>query len=215
MHMNNHLDIFACPVCKGDLKISGDVIRCLGCHNNYQFEDDIPLFFVPNEWDNSKEDVTAIVKWFYEKTPFPNNEEFENVSDFFEKARKGFFARWLNEQIPLNIRVLEIGCGTGQLSNFLSIYHRFVFGTDICLNSLKLANNFKKENGLERVDFYQMNLFRPIFKEESFPIVICNGVLHHTSDPFAGFKSISRLVKRGGYIIVGLYNSYGRLTFDS
>ncbi len=59
-----------------------------------------------------------------------------------------------------------------------------------------------------------MNLFRPIFREESFPLVICNGVLHHTSDPFAGFQSISRLVKRGGYILVGLYNRYGRITTD-
>ncbi len=59
-----------------------------------------------------------------------------------------------------------------------------------------------------------MNLFRPIFREESFPLVIWNGVLHHTSDPFAGFQSISRLVKRGGYILVGLYNRYGRITTD-
>lgn len=59
-----------------------------------------------------------------------------------------------------------------------------------------------------------MNLFRPIFKEESFPLVVCNGVLHHTSDPFAGFQSISKLVKKGGYIIIGLYNRYGRITTD-
>lgn len=214
MHITNHLDIFVCPVCTGDLKISRNIIRCLVCNNNYQVEDDIPLFFLPNEWDSSKKDVTDIVKSFYEKTPFPNYEEFENISDLVEKARKGFFARWLNEQVPFNIRVLEVGCGTGQLSIFLSTAHRFVFGTDICLNSLKLAQVFKKENDLERVGFYQMNLFRPIFKEESFPLVICNGVLHHTSDPFGGFQSISRLVKKGGYIIVGLYNKYGRITTD-
>lgn len=57
-----------------------------------------------------------------------------------------------------------------------------------------------------------MNLFRPIFKEESFPVVICTGVLHHTSDPFAGFQSISKLVRKRGYILVGLYNKYGRIT---
>ena len=59
-----------------------------------------------------------------------------------------------------------------------------------------------------------MNLFRPIFKEESFPLVICNGVLHHTSDPYGGFQSISRLVKKGGYIIIGLYHRYGRFIND-
>lgn len=56
-----------------------------------------------------------------------------------------------------------------------------------------------------------MNLFRPVFRPESFDIVICNGVLHHTSDPFTGFQAISKLVKRGGFIVVGLYNKYGRI----
>ena len=59
-----------------------------------------------------------------------------------------------------------------------------------------------------------MNLFRPIFKENSFPLVICNGVLHHTSDPFQGFKSISKLVSNNGYIVIGLYHKYGRIITD-
>lgn len=213
-HMIDHLDIFMCPACGGDLKIVSDGIKCLECHNDYQVEDDIPLFFLPNEWDRSKKDVSNVEKEFYEKTPFPNYEEFEHVEDLIQKAQKGIFARLLNEQIPFNIRVLEVGCGTGQLSNFLGIAHRIVFGTDMCLNSLKLGQEFKKRNGLERVSFYQMNLFRPVFKEESFPLVICSGVLHHTSDPFLGFQSISRLVKKGGYIIIGLYNRYGRIATD-
>ena len=84
----------------------------------------------------------------------------------------------------------------------------------MCANSLRLAQAFKKKNSLERIGFYQMNLFRPMFREESFPLVICIGVLHHTSDPLAGFQSISKLVKKGGYIIIGLYNRYARTITD-
>lgn len=108
----------------------------------------------------------------------------------------------------------KTGCGTGQLSNFLGIAKRDVFGTDMCLNSLRLAEDFRRKNNLNATGFYQMNLFHPIFKEETFDLLITNGVLHHTSDPFEGFKSIVPLVKRGGYIIVGLYNKYGRLMTD-
>lgn len=60
----------------------------------------------------------------------------------------------------------------------------------------------------------QMNLFHPDIVPESMDIVIANGVLHHTHDTKAGFKSISRLVKPSGYIIVGLYNRLGRLRTD-
>jgi SAM-dependent methyltransferase len=45
-------------------------------------------------------------------------------------------------------------------------------------------------------------------------IVISNGVLHHTYDTKKAFLSISRLVKPGGYIIIGLYNHIGRLRTD-
>lgn len=209
--MIDDFGIFVCPACKGNLKVIADGVRCVECHNCYRVEDDIPLLFWPNEWDSSKKDVTSVIKSFYEQTPFPNYEELESVGDLIRKAKKGIFPRLLNDQIPFNTRVLVVGCGTGQLSNFLGTSQRFIFGTDICLNSLKLGQEFKKKNNLERVNFCQMNLFRPIFKEESFSLVICNGVLHHTSAPFAGFQSISRLVKKGGHILVGLYNTYGRI----
>src|SRR5206468_1356891 len=41
-----------------------------------------------------------------------------------------------------------------------------------------------------------------------------NGVLHHTGDPRGGFESILRCLKPGGFIVIGLYNTYGRLTTD-
>lgn len=213
-HMRSHIDIFMCPACKGDLEIAGDGIKCLSCHYHYQADNDIPLLYWPNDWDSSREDVTDIVKEFYEKSPFPNYEEIENLGNLVNKAERTFFANLLNKQVPFNIRILEVGCGTGQMSNFLGIAQRYVFAVDLCLNSLKLGQEFKKNNDLANVGFYQMNLFRPVFKEESFPLVICNGVLHHTSDPYLGFQSISKLVKKGGYILIGLYNRYGRLITD-
>ena len=212
--MLENLDIFMCPSCRGDLETRDEGIVCLSCHRNYQINNGIPLFFLPNECNSSENNVTDIVKSFYEKTPFPDYEDFESTGDLIEKAKRSIFMHLLNEQIPFNISVLEVGCGTGQLSNFLSSASRNIFGTDMCLNSLKLAQRFKEKNALRRAGFYQMNLFKPIFKDESFPLVICNGVLHHTSDAFIGFQTISRLVKKGGYIIIGLYNKYGRIITD-
>jgi len=209
-HIYDNLDIFTCPICTADLQIDNGCISCSRCHKQYQVKNGIPLLFLPT----GKKDVTCTMKSFYEQTPFPDYEDLDNVSSFIQKAQRGVFAGLLNKQVPFNIRVLEVGCGTGQLSNYLGIAHRFVFGVDMSLSSLGLAHKFKTDNNLERVGFYQMNLFRPIFKDESFPLVICNGVLHHTSEPFIGFKTIARLVKKGGYIIIGLYNRYGRLCTD-
>jgi len=160
-------------------------------------------------------DVTEIVKAFYEKTPFPNYDDLDSSASLKEKARKGLFARLLDEQIPDGVKILDAGCGTGQLTNFLALHPgRRVTGADVCLHSLKLGQAFKRQNLVDNASFVQMNLFRPVFAEESFDLVISNGVLHHTSDPRRGFEVLSRLVKKGGFFVLGLYNTWGRLQTD-
>jgi SAM-dependent methyltransferase len=169
----------------------------------------------PNDWSGDRTDVTNEVKAFCEDCPFPDYDTFDSIGSLAAKAKKGLFARMLDEQIPSGVRIMECGCGTGQLSNFLSIRNREVIGADICLNSLRLGQRFAREEHLENVRFIQMNLFKPPFRSGSFHLVISNGVLHHTSDARAGFEAISRLVKPGGYILIGLYHHWGRVITDT
>ncbi|BBY41979.1 class I SAM-dependent methyltransferase [Mycolicibacterium celeriflavum] len=211
---NNHSQLLCCPRCGGDaLAIQGNGFGCTHCHQHYSARDGIPSLFIPNDWSDSKDDVTQKIKAFYEANPFPNYDDFDSVGSLIDKARKAVFAKLLDDQIPYGARVIECGCGTGQLTNFLAI-RRTVIGTDLCLNSLKMATAFKQQNDLKRAQFLQMNLFRPAFKPGTFDLVISNGVLHHTSDPQLGFESIARLVRPGGYIMIGLYHKYGRLVTD-
>jgi len=42
-------------------------------------------------------------------------------------------------------------------------------------------------------------------------MVWCSGVLHHTENPEKGFQIISTWLKPDGYIVIGLYNLYGRI----
>ena len=44
-----------------------------------------------------------------------------------------------------------------------------------------------------------------------FDFIWTNGVLHHTKNPSLAFEIISKYLKKEGYILVGLYNKYGRL----
>ena len=212
--LSENVDIFCCPRCRAPFCFEGDKFTCTGCKQVIEKFDNIPLMFCPNDWESSKKDVTGPTKEFYEDITFPNYDDFDDAAALLEKARKGVFARLLDDQLPAGIRVLECGCGTGQLTSFLSMAGRTVIGTDMSVNSLRLGQQFKERNELKRAFFLQMNLFRPAFKDESFDLVISNGVLHHTSDPFLGFQTIAKLVKKGRYILVGLYHTYGRLITD-
>jgi SAM-dependent methyltransferase len=209
-----YLPLLCCPGCGADLALRAEGLACSGCQHRFGLTDGIPLLFWPNEWSASSGDVTDAVKRFYEETPFPSYDDFDSVGSLIQKARQGMFAKRLDDQVPPGTRVLECGCGTGQLTNFLSIANRTVFGTDICLNALRLGRAFKIQNHLDNAHFLQMNLFRPVFKPETFDLVVSNGVLHHTSDPVLAFRSIARLVKPNGYILIGLYHRYGRLVTD-
>jgi carbamoyltransferase len=189
-------------------------LRCTACGHKFAITDGIPQLFWPHEKFGKDTDVTEAVKAFYEETPFPNYDEHDSVRSLIDKSRRGIYAHMLNEGLPYNGRILEVGCGTGQLTNFLGISCREVVGVDLCLNSLRLAEHFRSEHELERVRFAQMNLFRPCFTPGQFDVILCNGVLHHTADPYGGFKGLVPLLKPGGHIIIGLYNTYGRLMTD-
>jgi len=204
--------LWCCPTGDGgSLEVVDGGVVCRSCRRRFAVEDGIPQLFWPHDAPADAGDVTDVVKAFYEETPFPNYDDHDSLRTLIEKSRRGKYARALDEALPYNATVLEAGCGTGQLTNFLGIGCRRVVGTDMCLNSLRLAERFRRQHGLARVRFAQMNLFRPCLKPEQFDVVLCNGVLHHTADPYGGFRTLVPLVRPGGHIVIGLYNRYGRV----
>jgi 2-polyprenyl-3-methyl-5-hydroxy-6-metoxy-1,4-benzoquinol methylase len=212
-----------CPLGGEALERAGDrLVSTAG--RQYHIRDDVPLLFVDEDGTAAttasalggpRDDVTHAVRDFYEDAPFPNYNNFDNLATFVRSADVSIFARMLREQMPLNANVLEVGCGTGQMSNYLAATTLSrVYATDMTLASLRLGRDFARKNGINGVMFIQMNLFMPAIRQESMDLVICNGVLHHTYDTAKAFMCISRLVKPGGYAIIGLYDRIGRLRTD-
>ncbi len=197
------LERLRCPRCGGEL----EELACGACEARFDVLEGIADLYEPHE-DGG---LTEAVRAFYEGTPFPGYDPGEDPASLRAKVRANPFARMLDEQIPFGATVLEVGCGTGQLSNLLALAHRCVVGVDLCGASLRLAEGFRARHGLERAGFARMNLFRPGFEPASFDLVICSGVLHHTGNPREGFLQIANLVRPGGYLLVGLYHRYGRL----
>lgn len=193
-------EVFCCPRCQGTLVLEGDGLSCKACGRTYESTGDIPRMFTDNEWDEDRGDVTERIKQFYEATPFPNYDDFDSAGSLMEKARQGVFARLLDEQLPIGARVLEAGCGTGQLTAFLSIHNRTVFGADLCINSLTMAKKFRDSNRLRTAHFLQMNLFRPCFRPAAFDVVISNGVINLCPDKRAALDEMYRVLRPGGVL---------------
>jgi SAM-dependent methyltransferase len=168
----------------------------------------IPSLFLPTE--GAGEDVTKRVKSFYEETPFPNYEDIEDYGGLVSKASKNPFMARLLKAIGYNKLILECGCGTGQMSQYLQLNNNHVLGIDMSLGSLKLAIQHKLRNQLVRSNFCQMNIFNLAVKDNTFDVVISHGVLHHTHNARKAFGEIIKKVKPGGIVMVGLYNRPAR-----
>ncbi|MFZ0693968.1 MAG: class I SAM-dependent methyltransferase [Alphaproteobacteria bacterium] len=169
----------------------------------------VPSLFVGQS--GSGEQITSKVKGFYEENPFPSYEGLEEFGQLVHKGSNNPFSVALLDAIGYNKKVLECGCGTGQLSNYLQLNNNHVLGIDMSIASLNLAIEHKLRNKLTRSSFAQMNIFDLAIKDNSFDVVISHGVLHHTFDARRAFAQIARKAKPGGIVMVGLYNHYARV----
>ncbi len=156
--------------------------------------------------------VTKIIKKFYEDTPFPNYKNSDNKVSILEIGNSNYFMKNLKKFIGNNKKVLEIGSGTCQFSNYLAIgSNNEIVAFDSSLESLRLGSEFAKKNRLENIKFVRGDIFDKIFSDEYFDFIITNGVLHHTGNAKKAFEKASFPLKINGHIFVGLYNRYGRV----
>ena len=192
-----------------ELELADGGLRCVQTGELYPFENGVPSLFAPSEDDRRQ--ITSTVRSFYEDNPFPSYEGLEEFGELVSKGYGSDFSASLLQAIGHNKRILECGCGTGQLSHFLQLNNNHVLGIDLSLASLGLAVEHKRNNMLARAGFARMNIFNLAVKDDAFDVVISHGVLHHTFDARRALSRIVRKVKPGGLIIVGLYNSYARV----
>ena len=154
--------------------------------------------------------VAEAVRSFYEEYPFPgfNLRKYSFRRDLYLAA--SWYARMIDRSLPSGVRVVDLGCGTGQLALLLGLKNRKVLGVDFSRRSVEKARALKEKLRVENTEFLEGDLLSLPIADESFDYALCNGVLHHMADPFAGFRSLCRILRPGGYLVLGLYNRYGR-----
>ncbi len=155
--------------------------------------------------------IGNIVAEFYNENPFPGFDinKYITREDLYKNAN--IYSRMLDDQIPWEKTILDAGCGTGQLACLLSVKNRKTLGTDFSEKSLAKGNELKEKLKLDNVTFRREDLLDMKYDGQQYDYIFCNGVLHHTNNPYLGFQNIIRYAKPGTYIIIGLYNQYGRL----
>ena len=156
-------------------------------------------------------DVGKQVQAFYQANPFPafDINKYRTRDDV--KKRASPYVQMLDRQLPHTAKIADIGCGTGQLVSFLALRERRdVTGVDFSSVSLGYALALRDKLAITNLTLLQDDALQLSLPSDSYEYVFCNGVLHHTGSAKSGFAHLVRIAKPGGYVTVGLYNSYGR-----
>jgi len=98
--------------------------------------------------------------------------------------------------------VLDVGCGTGRWSRYISGKVAQVEAID---PSDAVMNAVQFNSGIKNIRVSQAGVDCIPFADESFDLVFSLGVLHHIPDTQKAMQSCVQKVKKGGHFLVYLY----------
>ena len=78
---------------------------------------------IPDFINKDLDDLTTRMSNFYNEVQFPNYDEFDDYASLYDKGANNLFTKRLDDELGYGTKILELGCGTGQLSLFLSGYN--------------------------------------------------------------------------------------------
>jgi SAM-dependent methyltransferase len=151
--------------------------------------------------------ISKAVQGMYEENPYPRW-QCTGVYTSLDPA----FARGAGKKI------LIAGCGTGKQAVHVAAFwpEADVLAIDLSMSSLAYASRKLREYSYDNITFKQADILKlgEVLEPESFDRVESTGVLHHMKDPMAGWRVLTKLLKPGGEMNIGLYSRLSRIHVD-
>lgn len=116
------------------------------------------------------------------------------------------FARDLTENLPFKgLRILDIGCGGGLLSEPMARLGADVVGADAAERNIPVAQVHAEQSGLE-IDYRHTTAEAMAEAGEQFDVVLNMEVVEHVASPLDYLTACRNLLKPGGMMIASTIN---------
>jgi len=190
MHLS---DVAACPVCKSELP---DLLRCGACGASFSVTDGTPNL-IPSaarrkfEIDFDIAHSTVSPERFGSVLRYPPRHG--ESPDAPHRMDRAFID--VIESLPQGARILEVGCGGGQLRGWLAERGYEYLGTDI--SKTRIQEWLQSFGG---PDVLCDAHFLPI-ADRQFDLVYSSAVNEHLACPLLAALETCRVLKPGGYFV--------------
>ena len=115
---------------------------------------------------------------------------------------------WIQERVSLQgLKVLDVGCGGGILSDAMARAGAQVLGIDLADKALKVAQLHALETQTPGVQYRSISA-EDLAAEQAaqFDVVTCMEMLEHVPDPASVVRACATLVKPGGWVFFSTLN---------
>lgn len=133
--------------------------------------------------------------------PYQQYTNYKNLEDF---KRLSFIVDTIAKSSKTG-KILDIGCGNGNISFALGSLGYDVLGVDISKESIAMAN---QQNQLSNVHFKVLDADHDNL-EEDFDFIVCSEVLEHLNFPEQLVKTCFNKLSKNGVLIATVPNGYG------
>jgi SAM-dependent methyltransferase len=198
-------DVFRCVACIAtSLEAGGEAWTCRACGASYRLSDGIPLLV--RDWTVHEAQLAQAraenPQWYVLEQPPEVASPWRHHLRKRRRYVEGVLRRELAaRRMTVAPRLLDLGCGDGTNLGWLRAFAERLYGSDYNLVRLARAKRRQPDATL-----FLGNILDYPAQDCAFDMVFFNHVIEHIRDDMRALRTVHRLLKPGGLLVLGTPN---------
>ncbi len=197
-------DLLCCPVCRGEIDVTGTHRICARCARDYPLANGFPVLVRDPAALDADLSILREIKpdWYaaeqHSEIHSPWRHHLAKRRQYVERVLAAYLGRQGKSRAGT---LLDLGCGDGANLDYLPRWADRVYATDY--NAIRLA---RMQVRFPAVTGFLSNLMELPVVSDACDVVFFNHVLEHTINDEGALAEVLRILKPDGLLVLGVPN---------